>query len=127
MARLSTVRTPPIALRASHRSEEMAPLTASASVIEPVLLHRCRFGKGSMTGTPLPWSDASPAVAVASSARVAPAQNCVGSVSLQAWFQRSAPCMAVSWRSASPTWRSRWAFQRQPSRAADCNKRAGRN
>jgi hypothetical protein len=44
MARLSTVRTAPVALRASHRSEDLAPLTKSSSVIEPVLLHRCRFG-----------------------------------------------------------------------------------
>ncbi len=45
MARLSTVRTAPSAFHASHRSEDLAPLTESAGVIEPVLLHRCRFGQ----------------------------------------------------------------------------------
>src|SRR5690349_15934696 len=45
MARLCTIRTARTAAGAAHSSEDTTPFTESAGVIEPVLLHRCRFGQ----------------------------------------------------------------------------------
>jgi len=45
MAHLSTVRSVQPLPGALYSTEEVGPLTDSAGVIEPVLLHRCRFGQ----------------------------------------------------------------------------------